>query len=148
MSEDIIPTVSELPSEQRAQLKGGEPRFTKGPWTLTHISGSNFAVQEFGIRGMFGTKPNVYPIFNRNSAAIDGASVHCSPANAHLMSAAPDLYEAAKLLEDAEAARDECEYCADALQMAPETCERCFPAFDAARVTRRVALAKARGETP
>lgn len=67
---------------------------TPGPWTLTHIQGSNFAVQEFKIRGMFGNTPNVYPIFNRDSSAIDGATVHCSPEDARLIAAAPELLEA------------------------------------------------------
>lgn len=66
---------------------------TRGPWTLTHISGSNFAVQEFEIRGVFGDKPNVYPIFNRNSGAIDGGTIYCSPENARLINAAPALLE-------------------------------------------------------
>ena len=31
---------------------------TPGPWTLTHIAGSNFAVQRFEVRGMLGGTPN------------------------------------------------------------------------------------------
>jgi hypothetical protein len=67
---------------------------TPGPWTLTHVGGSNFAVQTFEVRGMFGDKPNVYPIFNRNSSSIDGGVIHTSPENACLIAAAPDLLEA------------------------------------------------------
>lgn len=68
-------------------------QFTPGPWTLTHVQGSNFAVQEFSIRGMFGEKPNVYPIFNRDTSAIDGETIYTSPANARLIAAAPELYD-------------------------------------------------------
>lgn len=68
--------------------------FTSGPWTLTHISGSNFAVQRFEVRGMLGDSPNVYPIFNRDCSAIDGGSVCMSPENARLISAAPCLHAA------------------------------------------------------
>jgi hypothetical protein len=57
-------------------------KHTKEPWTLTHVRGNNFAVQEFDIRGMFGDAPNVYPIFNKNTSAIDDATVFCSPENA------------------------------------------------------------------
>src|SRR5262249_46777947 len=64
---------------------------TKGPWTLTHISGDNFAVQEFEIRGVFFGKPNVSSIFNKNTSAIDGRSVFCSPQDARLINAAPAL---------------------------------------------------------
>jgi hypothetical protein len=59
-----------------------EAKHTATPWTLTHIGGSNFAVQEFEIRGMFGDKPNVRPIFNKDRSAIDGATIFCSPEDA------------------------------------------------------------------
>ena len=64
---------------------------TPGPWTLTHVSGSNFAVQEFMVRGMFAGEPNVYPIFNRDASAVNGSSVFVSPENAALIAAAPNL---------------------------------------------------------
>lgn len=67
---------------------------TPGPWTVTHVAGSNFAVQEFKIRGMFGPTPDTYPIFNKDCFAIDGGSVFCSPQDARLIAAAPDLLEA------------------------------------------------------
>jgi hypothetical protein len=71
---------------------------TDGPWTLTHKSGNNFAVQEFDLRGMFGDAPNVYPIFNRSNFGIEGTTVHMHPADARLIAAAPDLLAALKLL--------------------------------------------------
>jgi len=55
---------------------------TRTPWTLTHINGNNFAVQEFEIRGMFGVSPNVSPIFNKDRHAIDGAHIFISPEDA------------------------------------------------------------------
>lgn len=72
--------------------------FTPGPWSAKHIAGNNFAVQCFDIRGMFGDKPHVYPIFNRDESAIDGGYVYTSPANARLIAAAPELYEALRQL--------------------------------------------------
>lgn len=67
---------------------------TPGPWTAKHIAGSNFAVQEFSIRGAFDETPHVYPIFNKDRSAIDGTTVFCSPEDARLIAAAPELLEA------------------------------------------------------
>ena len=61
---------------------------TEGPWQCKHIAGNNFAVQAFDIRA------DGYPIFNKDRHAIDGAHVYCSPANARLIAAAPELLEA------------------------------------------------------
>lgn len=83
---------------------------------------------------------------NRFDALVQG---HFCPheeklANARLIAAAPDLVEAAALQEDAEDANANCPECeGDGI---PELCPRCFPLFDAARVKRRAALAKARGD--
>lgn len=74
----------------------------EGPWTLTHISGSNFAVQEFKIRGMFGDTPDVYPIFNKDASAIDGTTIFCSPEDAKLIAAAPELLALLQELIDIE----------------------------------------------
>ena len=71
-----------------------ERKWTPGPWTLTHIEGSNFAIQRFEIRGMFGDKPNVYPVFNRSLGAIEGGTICVSPQDANLIAAAPELYKA------------------------------------------------------
>lgn len=69
---------------------------------MTHVAGQNFAVQQFRIRGMLGDSPNVYPIFNKNRGALDGADIFCSPENARLIAAAPDFYEwATKTIERA-----------------------------------------------
>lgn len=69
-------------------------KHTPGPWVLKHISGSNFACQRFEIRGMFGGKPGVAPIFNRDLSSIDGVNICCSPHDARLIAAAPELLEA------------------------------------------------------
>lgn len=63
-------------------------------------------------------------------------------ADARLICAAPDLLEAALMLEAAEAGRDDdCDECGG--EGEPEACGTCFPAFDAARCARRAAIAKA-----
>jgi hypothetical protein len=69
-------------------------RHTEGPWSLVHKAGSNFAVQRFEIRGMFAGHPHSAPIFNKDTSAIDGTTICCSPADARLISAAPDLLAA------------------------------------------------------
>lgn len=66
-------------------------------------------------------------------------------ANARLIAAAPELYEAADLLEKAETAWANCDDC-EGVERIPELCGECFPLFDEARLKRRAALAKARGE--
>ena len=62
-------------------------------------------------------------------------------ANAKLICAAPDLLEAAQLLEKAEHNRQFCDECED--EGEPEACGKCSPSFDDARVKRRLAIAKA-----
>ena len=78
---------------------------TPRPWALTHKQGSNFAVQEFEIRGMFGDNPNTYPIFNKDRYAINGTTVNCSPQDAELIVRAVNshdaLVEALELVEEA-----------------------------------------------
>jgi len=63
-------------------------------------------------------------------------------ANARLICAAPDLLKAAQMQEAAELGRDDnCDECGG--EGEPEACGKCFPAFDDARVYRRLAIAKA-----
>lgn len=64
--------------------------------------------------------------------------------NASLIAASPDLLEAEEKQEAAELAHANCPECfGDGI---PELCEKCFPLFDDARVSRRIAIAKARGK--
>lgn len=64
-------------------------------------------------------------------------------ANARLIAAAPELLEAALLLESAEAAHANCDECE--AEWPPELCGSCFPPFDEARLKRKDAIAKASG---
>lgn len=74
----------------------------------------------------------------------DGNLEGCpSYTNAHLIAAAPDLLQAAVMLEAAEQSRDGCPECEG--EGEPEACGKCFPAFDDARIARRLAIAKAEG---
>lgn len=73
-------------------------KHTPGPWTLKHVSGSNFANQRFEIRGMFGDHPAAYPIFNIDTSALAGATVCCSPDDARLITAAPELLGALRAI--------------------------------------------------
>ena len=65
-------------------------------------------------------------------------------ATADLLAAAPDLLAAAVKLEEAEIQHSNCPECEG--DEIPEHCAVCFPAFDAARRTRRAAISRARGE--
>lgn len=71
-----------------------------------------------------------------------------SPRNRPLVIAAPDLLAAAIAQEEAEDYNaNECPDCSDdGSTELPELCEHCFPYFDKARVLRRAAIAKAKGE--
>jgi hypothetical protein len=60
------------------------------------------------------------------------------------IAAAPDLLEAATLLEAAE--EFHCNSCPECQgETEPERCGTCFPKFDEARIARRKAIAKATG---
>ena len=65
-------------------------------------------------------------------------------ATAHRLAAVNELRDAAQKQEDAELAHANCPECDG--QGVPELCPKCFPLFDDARLTRRAALAKARGQ--
>ncbi|OOH81324.1 hypothetical protein BOW65_09590 [Pseudomonas koreensis] len=65
-----------------------ETKHTPGPWVAKHLSGSNFAVQRFEIRSGAGLP---MPIFQKDTSAIDCASVCLSPHDANLIAAAPEL---------------------------------------------------------
>ena len=103
-----------------------EPKFTQGPWSLDPATGGDI---------VWGADHSIV------AQALGSTNW---PVDARLLAAAPDLYEAAAALERAEDAHDNCPECDG--QGVPELCPVCFPIFDDARVKRRSALAKARGE--
>lgn len=104
--------------------------YTQGRWKLWHNDKGAFVISD----------NNGAIIVKRNDWDHRAAE---SIANAHLIWAAADLFEAALRLEMAELAHANCEECEG--EGVPECCEVCFPLFDDARVMRRNAIAKARG---
>ena len=104
---------------------------TPGPWTFVeNIEGAI----KLGV-------DDAWEVGNE-ALKIGVALVPGRKANAHLVAAAPDLLEAAQLLEAAELARGpNCEECGG--EGEPEACGLCFPRFDDARIKRRIAIAKA-----
>lgn len=106
-----------------------ETKWTPGPWNIARI---NYADIYGGDGEMVALVPKGYPR---------------TAANAQLIAAAPDLYEALEAYEALDNQRMTCEECEDRLERAPEACEYCFPFADDARLKMRAALAKARGET-
>lgn len=80
-------------------------KHTATPWVLRHVSGSNFANQEFEIRGMLGKYENKAVIFNKDRFAIDGATVCMRPEDAAFIiracNAHDDLVEALREAHDA-----------------------------------------------
>lgn len=113
-------------------------KFTPGPWKIERLA-TNIAL--------------IMPAL----AEIDGALIATvnddndemtaeMEANAHLITAAPDLYAACLAQEEAEDFNaNSCPDCKDEGTEAPELCEHCFPYYDKARCMRRAAIAKATG---
>ena len=109
------------------------PKYTPGPWTIED----------------YGDDETPSLVIHKDSESrvcfLATPGSHGDPAkieaNAHLIAAAPDLLEAALILEDAENKRQYCDECDG--EGEPEACGKCFPAFDDARVKRRLAIAKA-----
>lgn len=113
-------------------------RWTPGPWRLGNDA-TGKALTIWGAQSGI----CVTSVFD-DRMGNDTPPMRQAIANARLIAAAPDLVEAAALQEDAEDANANCPECeGDGI---PELCPRCFPLFDAARVKRRAALAKARGD--
>ena len=103
---------------------------TQDRWTLRHVSGSNVHVQEFEIRGMFGDKPCVTPIFNLSNFGVKGTTIHVSPRHARLIAAAPELLAMVRRYAS------ECANCVGC--GLPETCADC------AHIRRLIAKAEGR----
>lgn len=100
---------------------------TPGPWEAwmpqTHVAGEE---RTWSVKG----PPSDF-MFLREEA------------DARLIAAAPELLEACKLLEDADTRHVNCQDCGG--QGVGEVCGNCFIFFDAARLARRAAIAKAEG---
>ena len=80
-----------MTDERIAELRRLAEAARKGPWTLTHVRGCG-QIQEFDVRGAFGNSANTYPIFNRGSDAIEGATVFCDPRDiTYITAASPDV---------------------------------------------------------
>jgi hypothetical protein len=113
-------------------------KHTPGPWKLD--SDTPFHRNRVWTRDM-------RPIVNLCSVGMGPSDIDPeAQANARLIAAAPDLYEAARLLEAAEDFNANCPECDG--EGVPELCPACFPLFDNARLARRAAIAKANGEQP
>lgn len=105
---------------------------TQGPWEVS--ADGIWAKSPMGARVKIATVTTFSPM-----NGID------SEANARVLGAAHDLLQAATLLEAAELGRQDCDECED--EGEPEACPKCFPKFDDARIMRRIAVAKAIGDT-
>lgn len=117
-----------------------KPAYTPGPWSLGIVA----IVKADGYyqapdEAIIYCGPDT--VQDDNEIRIEGPD---ALANAALVVATPDLYEAAALLEAAEDAHANCPECDG--EIIPELCPVCFPLFDDARLKRRAALAKARGD--
>jgi len=112
---------------------------TPGPWIadVTIISHGGLKAAEQNIRIHAGETI----IADYRIEIFTIGRIEENAANAYTMAAAWDLLEAARLLETAEHNRQFCDECED--EGEPEACSKCFPAFDDARVMRRLAIAKA-----
>ena len=112
-----------------------EPKWTPGPWRFS--SSNLLRVMRRGGDGV--TICGVHRIGHHK-----GADGRTSIANGYLIAASPELAEAAALQEAAEDFHANCPECEG--DIVGELCGVCFPLFDNARLKRRAALAKARGE--
>lgn len=112
-------------------------RFTPGPWQAIRSDPAEGADVWWIVAGG-GNQETELGSFQ------GGWPAERREANAHLVAAAPDLYDAAASLEAAEEAHANCPECEG--EGVPELCPFCFPLFDDARLKRRAALAKARSE--
>lgn len=109
-------------------------RFTPGPWRINKYG--TVGAGEFGQAPVVAA---IEPFYGTDQRFGDHS------ANARLIAAAPDLLNAALLLEAAEDANANCPECEG--ESMPENCPKCLPLFDDARIARRAAIAKASGQT-
>ena len=69
---------------------------TARPWKLVSHSGEDVLIGAFEIRGMFGDRAGVYPIFQTSRGAIDGAVVYLHPEDARLIVQAVNSFDSMK----------------------------------------------------
>jgi hypothetical protein len=106
------------------------PKHTKGPW---HLDGMR-TVEAKDFTGNYRTVCS--PVRGGNPTEAD--------ANARLITAAPEMYDALKAYELLDQRHANCPECDGECQ--PEACELCFPLADDARLKMRLILAKVNGE--
>jgi hypothetical protein len=143
---DLPLSVAPTPSlsTNAAREEDARSGHTPGPWWVRLYPGTySYEVRASGAAiasvGNLGSTSDHRPTAKRWQAE--------TPANARLIAAAPDLLEAAQLLEAAEDFNaNDCPDCEG--DGVPELCGTCFPLFDDARVARRLAIAKATGAEP
>ena len=129
-----------------------KPNFTPGPWN-THEHYNPIDVEPTICEGfeaitisiaagekIIGTADGFI-----HTTGYDGGYPRCdnydeARANARLMVAAPEMYEALKAYEELDDKHANCEECDGEIQ--PELCAECFPYADAARLRMRAAIAK------
>jgi len=109
-----------------------ESKWTPGPWV----------VQTCAVSSVLYLAAGAWPFGSTICELEDEPREGTREANARLIAAAPELYDAAALLEAAEDAHANCPECDG--EIIPELCPACFPLFDDARLKSRAALAKAR----
>lgn len=115
-------------------------KHTPGPWNVSDGANGEWQVTAPDALDPKGEDWSIAMTFG--SVGHEGGNVE-SDANARMIVAAPDLLEAAELLEKAEDAHANCSECDG--EEVPELCPKCFPLFDDARIKRRLAIAKAIG---
>ena len=111
---------------------------TPGPWA---VEGDDREGMEWNNHIVIADRPDDRICFMAHNGPTHQVEFD---ANAHLIAAAPDLLAALEAQENAEDANANCEECEG--QGIPELCVCCFPLFDDARLKRRAAIAKAKGE--
>ena len=127
-------------------------RFTPGPWSVGEpkkMRGCYPGGEYVDIPLHVGESGNRGNAFGSVSLGGPGATSGALPdvmANARLIAAAPEMYEALKAYEALENQRDHCEDREDRLETAPEACGECFPFADDARCKIRAVIAKVEGK--
>jgi hypothetical protein len=116
-----------------------ERKHTPSPWELDSafpdIDGYKILGGSLAFRK---GKRIIAVVRNQGSRPI----IEDSLADARLIAAAPEMYEALKAYEALENQRMNCDECGDQLERSPEACGECFPFADDARCKIRAVIAK------